>query len=100
MHARRRAIQAAAICFVLSPAAAEAQQQSQQQSPNQTPGRMAGPPNGSNQPTRQRTQELLRKNDVAPTQQKRRQQLKTLNQLNQKLLPDAKPPAPSVKPNQ
>ena len=95
MHARRRAIQAAMICLTLLPAAAHAQQQN----PNQVPERLVGPGNGHNQPTRQRTNTLLRQDNLAPSQQQERQQLKTLNQLNQQLLPGAKPPAPDIKPS-
>lgn len=63
----------------------------------------AAPPNGivngqRQQPTRQGTQTLLRQDDMAPTNQERKQQLRTLNQLNQKLLPGSKAPAPNVEP--
>ncbi len=111
MHASRRVIQAAFLVLLpaaYGPAAFAQQTPGQQipnaQSPNPTqnpsrvPERLVGPGNGHDQPTRQETNTRLRQDNAAPTPQQRQDQLRTLDQLNQELMPGSKPPAPGVEP--
>jgi hypothetical protein len=62
------------------------------------------PPSGSDswqrqQPTRERTQDLLREQDAAASPEERRQELRTLNELHRELMPPGTTvPAPSVPP--
>jgi hypothetical protein len=62
------------------------------------------PPSGSDawqrqQPTRERTQDLLREQDAAASTEERRQELRTLNELHRELMPPGTTvPAPGVTP--
>lgn len=92
-----------ALCTFFGIGGAALAQQQQQQRPDTPPPRSAeaSPEWQRQQPTQERARELMRQEGVLPSQQERREELRTLNEIYREVMPEGRGtvPAPGLAPD-